>query len=86
MLEPFKIDESRYIGEREIWSKTCYGDIGKWSVFWVISCPRCGEILTLLHIVTIEDNIPTVTPSIGCPHCRAHFYVKKGKIEILDDW
>jgi hypothetical protein len=84
--------EVKYVGERDIWHTPCYGEFGKWNKFWILGCPRCGEVLTLRtfgegpqHRVISTDPVH-IEPSIGCTHCRAHIFVRNGKIKVLGDF
>lgn len=62
------------------------GQIQKGGNRWYFACPRCGMGLGLDHEVEISDNKEvTINPSIGCPQCRLHIFVRKGKIEYLSD-
>jgi len=72
---PFKIGEIKH-GEMQQWR----------GAFWYLGCPRCGEPLKLNHDVTINDGLVTLSPSLGCPWCRFHAWVKDGNIEQLGDY
>ena len=64
-----------------------YGLLWKWAEDrWLFGCPRCGIVMGLKHNITVENGLATISPSVGCPFCRAHFFVKDGKIEVLSDW
>lgn len=71
-------------GEMWCWRPTDGGD----SNLWLLGCPACGEVATLQtlkgegHTVTIKDDKPTVSPSIGCPFCQAHYFIKEGSIVV----
>lgn len=62
-----------------------YGLIYKWHDIWVLGCPRCGGSARLQHTVEIKDGKVTINPSVGCPFCHAHYYVRNGKVEILGE-
>jgi hypothetical protein len=75
IVEHLKIDEKNY-GALYLWTAERR----------LLGCPRCGVVMSLAHMVTVENNLPTISPSVGCPFCRAHFFVRSGKIEVLSDW
>lgn len=71
---PFKIEDIKK------------GQIQKWGNRWYFACPRCGSCMCLDHDVKVnENNEVTINPSIGCPQCRLHIFVRKGRIEYLSD-
>jgi len=85
--------EIKYIGIFKSKSEPCYGEFGLWQPDedmkpWnMLGCPRCGHWSWLKdHNVKIENDVVTISPSIGCPLCHAHYYVKNNKVEVLPDW
>jgi uncharacterized protein YbaR (Trm112 family) len=86
----YKILEAHYVGEQQVYPKNRYGNIGKWYQFWVVTCPVCGNPINLhtenlggdppFHTVEVKEGRVTVNPSIGCPHCKAHYFIRDGKI------
>lgn len=92
----FKTLDVKFIGERNRWNKTSYGELGTWTmgevVWWIIACPRCGEVSWLRttgdepkHQIISTEPVH-IEPSVGCPHCRAHYFVRNGKVEVLGDF
>lgn len=53
----------------------------------MLVCPRCKMALQLVeHTFTIDENdLVTISPSVGHSTCGLHIFVKKGKIEWLAD-
>ena len=53
---------------------------------YLLGCYKCGEVATLYgekesgHVVVVKGNVPTISPSIGCPFCKAHYFIKEGKV------
>lgn len=97
-MTDYKVTEAKYVGHRTIWPAGSHGDVGYWllqgpSKRWMMACPRCGEVVGLYdHEVTIEDgSIPagialvTISPSVGHTSCKAHYFVRKNKIQVLGD-
>lgn len=91
-MSEYKVSEAKYVGERKIWPKGSHGDVGYWLLQgpnkrWMMACPRCGEIVGLYdHQVTVDaDGIVTISPSVGHTSCKAHYYVRQGKIQVLGD-
>lgn len=88
----YKTLEIKLVESKQIWKQEVFGEIGHWlysdgtDAGWVLGCPRCGAVLNLQHEVKVKNEKVTISPSVGCPHCRAHFYVRDGKVEVLPDW
>lgn len=62
-------------------TNTNYDDINL-----LIGCPRCGNGVYLRHSYTINNKSEiTITPSVGHPLCKAHFFVKDNKIKWVQD-
>ena len=74
---PFKIDELKP------------GEMQKWGERWYLACPRCGMALGLDHEVTVYETVMEkrviISPSIGCPQCNLHIFVRNSMIEYLSD-
>ena len=51
------------------------------SKFW-LQCHQCGLVANLgsHDSVEVRDDIVTISPSIQCPKCPAHYYIKDGEI------
>ena len=88
----YKTLEIKNIGTFISKSGSCYGEYGLWQTnpeyqgLQMLGCPRCGNWSWLKdHKVTIKNDLITIEPSIGCPICHAHYFVKQNKIEILGD-
>ena len=66
------------------------GEIFHWTVArWLLSCPRCGEVMSLAHTITLsEDGKVTISPSVGHDDgkCGAHFLVKDSVIQWVSDY
>ena len=86
MLMEYKTIEVKFLGERKSWKEPCFGEFWKWNTFWLLGCPRCGKVATLQHTVEVKDDVATINPSVGCPFCHAHYFVKEGKVEVLSDF
>ena len=90
----YKVTEIKYVGWRKIWKEPSYGELGEmgWDSptgrvhFWILGCPRCGIESWLQHEVKVIDEKVTINPSVGCPHCHAHYFVRDSKIDILPDF
>jgi len=54
----------------------------------LLRCPRCRNAIVLRdeHVISMEGNVVTVSPSIGCPQCRYHGFLKAGEWQILSDY
>lgn len=86
MSNSYRVLEARFVGELKVWPKDAHGMVGKWNNWWMMGCPRCGQVVRLsAHEVNLEEDLVTVSPSIGHPACGAHFYVRAGKIQVLGD-
>lgn len=49
---------------------------------WRHCCCGCGQTLALDHDVAVRNgDLPTVTPSVLCPLCGAHYYIRDGWVE-----
>ena len=76
-------------GDRPI-DQNLPGVLWKWGKYedspWLFGCPRCGVVMHLQHKIEIKEGKPTISPSVGCSNCKAHFFVKEGKVEVLSDW
>ena len=82
----YKTIEIKFLGkDRKQWKEPCYGEIWQWNTFWLLGCPRCGKVATLNHEVLV-NNFVTIKPSVGCPFCHAHYFIKNSRIEILSDF
>lgn len=78
----FKVNKITLV-DRDKWipkPNTSFGEMWKWHDFWILTCPRCGVGMRLQHDVKVEGGKVTISPSVGCTLCRAHFFVNKGKI------
>lgn len=85
-MSEYRVSEARYVGERKTFPKDAHGMVGVWNNWWMMGCPRCGQVVRLGdHSVTIEAGLVTISPSVGHTSCRAHFYVRQGKIQVLGD-
>ena len=77
-----KGDEDMKPGEA-YWSKLSQKDQPTKKVLW-ICCPGCKEMqLVSDHSFAGGDMNLTINPSLQCPNCPAHFWIKNGKIEGL---
>ena len=53
---------------------------------YLLGCYKCGEVATLYgnkengHVVVVKESGLTISPSIGCPFCKAHYFIKDGKV------
>lgn len=80
------IDFIRIVKEID-WDNPTRGDLWIHTDGCMIVCPRCAEFGSLHHAKTInEDGTITMSPSIGCPICRAHFYIVGNQIKWLADY
>lgn len=83
------------MGERQHSKPPCYGEVWDSYIgnirdeahhWWFMGCPACGEAASLRtyspdgHKVMLTNNIITVSPSIGCPFCNAHYFVREATI------
>ena len=91
-MSEYKILEAKYVCERNTWPAGSHGDVGYWMIQgdlkrWMMACPRCGNVVGLYnHDVNVDaGGLVTIRPSVGHTACRAHFYVKAGKIQVLGD-
>lgn len=51
------------------------------SKYW-LRCHECGVSANLAdHQVSIIHGIITISPSIQCPNCPAHYYIKNSEIQ-----
>ena len=52
------------------------------SRYW-LQCHECGLVANLgsHDSVEVKDGIVTISPSIDCPKCPAHYWIKQGKIQ-----
>ena len=48
---------------------------------WMMGCPACETPLTLQHDVLVLEGKATITPSIVCTVCGAHFTVTGGVVQ-----
>lgn len=58
-----------------------------------LHCPRCNDMFSLnttgdppRHTFTVENDVPTIDPSIGHASCGAHFFIKNGIITWTEDY
>lgn len=69
---------------RQTWPSKIYGEVFKIhpdGPIYVLGCPVCGKPAFLVdHNIQIKDGKVTLNPSVVCPHCPAHYWVKDGKI------
>lgn len=86
-MTDYKTLEVKYMGHRDHWKTPIYGELWQWKGFWLMGCPACGQAATLRtskggHTIILEEDVPTVNPSIGCPFadCDAHYFVRDGKV------
>lgn len=51
------------------------------SRFW-LQCHKCGLKANLgdHDSVEIKNGLVTITPSLDCPKCPAHYHIKNGKV------
>ncbi len=48
---------------------------------WMLRCYKCGISVSLDHTVTFDsNNLPTLSPSVICPECGAHYFVRNGEV------
>ena len=50
------------------------------SKYW-LRCHECGKSANLSdHEVQINNGIVNISPSIQCPICPAHYFIRDGKV------
>jgi hypothetical protein len=87
MAKEYKTLEIKVVGQREGKVEPAYGEYMEWNKIPCLGCPRCGRVAMLdrQHKVRIENGLVTIEPSIGCPFCHAHYFIRNGKVEVLSD-
>ena len=56
------------------------GSLGFRPVYW-LRCYNCNLVANLSrHDVSVQNARVTVSPSIQCPECPAHYYIKDGAV------
>ena len=69
---------------RSSWPSRSYGELFKpdeKANYWLLGCPACGLIAFLNHEVTVTEGKATIDPSVICPECNAHYWVRDGKVQ-----
>lgn len=64
------------------------GEAVRWSSDMHHVCPRCWDVFTLRdHTVDVDkEGQVTVTPSVACPLCGLHTYIRDGAhTEVLEE-
>lgn len=86
MSVQYKVLEVKFIGTKgAAYHTPCFGELWTWKNLYLFGCPRCGVVMRLDHLITIGNDKVTISPSVGCSQCNAHFFVKDSKIEVLQD-
>jgi len=51
------------------------------SLYW-LQCHSCGLVANLgsHDSVEIKEGLVTISPSLDCPKCPAHYWIKDGKV------
>lgn len=86
-MTDYKTLEINFVGERQTFPKDAHGMLGTWQGRTVLGCPRCGQVMSLGdHDVNVDNaGLVTISPSVGHTSCKAHFFVKAGKIQVVGD-
>ena len=86
-MSEYKTLQATYVGERKTFPKGAHGMVGVWNNWWMMGCPRCGQVVRLGdHDVNVDNTgLVTISPSVGHTSCKAHFFVKSGKIQVVSD-
>ncbi len=67
------------IGESTIYELSMIPITDKPNSRYTLNCHQCGLNASLAdHNILNEDGLFTITPSIRCPNCPAHYWIKKG--------
>lgn len=81
-MSDYKTEIIRYVGIHKRWKPPCYGEL--WSIGkgpYILGCVQCGIPAVLkTHTIMIHLDIIDIGPSIVCPFCGAHYWVKNSKV------
>lgn len=82
MSNKYKVKSIELVESIGKWTVPYYGKMWKWRSHVLLGCPVCGVVGNLSNHEIDWDDL-TISPSVVCPDCNAHYWVQGGKISVI---